>query len=160
MKVRLVNLKTLCLMFLCVLSVAGCGKNTVQNTSEDSFYERSEINETELGDNYQDKMDKIYNDAFERFMDSDSVEKMEGTDIFDKITIKFLNGYHKTYRAIRSMSPVIIICSIAIGMLIMALANKNKKLKRSGVVIFIIAIPIIVIVLVFGIGILNGVLLY
>lgn len=154
------KLKRLLLIFLCALSLNGCGDNTVQNTAEDSFYERSEMTESELGENYQSKMDKIYNDAYERFTDPDSVEEMEGTDIFDKITRNFLSGYHRAYRLFRSMSPVIIVCSISAGILMMKLAKKNKKIRHNGLYIFIIGIPIAVIVIVFGLGIFNGVLLY
>lgn len=148
------------MMLFCIINAVGCGGTMVQNTPEDSFYERSAVDESELGTNEMSNLDKIYNDAFDRFTDPDAAEEMEGTDIFDKVSRKLISGYYRTYRVFRSMSPIIIACSIAIGVLMMVLSRQNKKLKRAGLMIFIIGVPIAVIVAVFGIGILNGVLLY
>lgn len=144
-------------IIVCIAS--GCS-GSVENTPLDSFYERSEVDEHELVDGYQDKLDKVYQDAYDRLMDPSSVEKMEGTDGFDRINRMFLKGYYKIYRTFRSMSPIIVISSIVIGWLMMKLSRANKKIRRTGLVVFIIGIPVAVIVAVFGIGIMNGLLLY
>lgn len=144
-------------MIACIAS--GCA-GSVENAPQDSFYERSEVDEQELGDGYQDRLDKVYQDAYDRLMDPGRVEEMEGTDIFDKLNRMFLKGYHKTYRTFRSMSPIIVISSVVIGWLMMKLSRANKKIRRTGLVVFIIGIPVAVIVAVFGIGIMNGLLLY
>lgn len=148
------------MLLISIFTATGCGNGMVQNTPEDSFYERSAVDESELGNREMNNLDKIYNDAFDRFTDPNAGEEMEGTDIFDKLSRKVISGYYRTYRVFKSISPIIIACSIAIGILMMVLSRQNKKLKRAGLMIFIIGVPVAVIVAVFGIGILNGVLLY
>lgn len=157
---KLWKIMLLVIITLCMFSCIGCGSDAVKNTPEDSFYERAGENEALLDDGYVSNADKIYQNAMERFMEPGNAEKLEGTDIFDKVNRQFLSGYHRTYRVFRSSSPVIIVCSIAIGILMMVLARQNKKVKRTGLMVFMIGIPAAVIVAVFGIGILNGVLLY
>lgn len=151
---------SLLLFLISVFCLFGCGSGEVQNSPENSFYERSAISEEELVIDYQDSIDKIYQNAMERFMDPNAIEELEGSDVFDRINRKFLSGYHRTYRVFRSISPVIIVCSVAIGILMMVLARRNKKVKRTGLMVFVIGIPAAVIIAVFGIGVMNGVLLY
>lgn len=148
------------LLLITTITISACGSSTVVNTPEDSFYERSEREDDLLGNNYQNNADEIYQKAMERFMEPGAGGDMEGRDIFDKVNRQFLSGYHRTYRVFRSISPVVIVCSVAIGILMMVLARQNKKVRRTGLVVFIIGLPAAVIVAVFGIGVLNGVLLY
>lgn len=147
-------------LFICITSLWGCGNQTVENTLEDSFYERSQIEPEKLGKAYQSQVDTIYQNAYERFTSPSIAEELEGKDVFDKVNRKLLSGYHRTYRVFRSLSPVIVVCSVSIGILMMVLARQNKKVKRTGLFVFIIGVPFSVIVAVFGIGILNGILLY
>ena len=149
------------MILLCLaVSMGGCASYTVANSPEDSFYERSEADPEELGKDYQSQADAVYQDAYERFTDPNAARELEGKDVFDKINRQFLSGYHRTYRVFRSLSPVIVVCSISIGILMMVLARQNKKVKRTGLFVFIIGVPAAVIVAVFGIGIINGILLY
>lgn len=158
---KLHKLRMVMLMILpTVLFLSACGESTVVNTPEDSFYDRSARDEEQLGNTYQSNADEVYQKAMERFMEPGAGGEMEGSDIFDKVNRQFLSGYHRTYRVFRSISPVVIVCSIAIGILMMVLARQNKKVRRTGLVVFIIGLPAAVIVAVFGIGVINGVLLY
>lgn len=148
------------LLSLCSLSASGCGNTKIPNNPADSFYERSAVDERELSIESKRNLDKIYNDAYERTTNPDAAEKMEGTDIFDKVMGRFIGGYYKAYRTFRSLSPTIIGASLIAGCLMMTFSRKNKKNKKAGLTIFIIGIPVAVVIAVFGIGILNGILLY
>lgn len=147
-------------MYIVLGMLSGCG-STVNNTVDDSFYERSSELSEQGSEQYSEKMDKIYGDTLERLTDTDEeVEKWEGTDIFDKTTRKLLRGWQRTYYSFRTISPMICITSIVCGILMCALARKNKQIRRAGLYIFVIAIPVSVIVGVFAVGIANGLLLY
>lgn len=156
------RVRALCAVFLltALIPASGCGGGTVKNTPDDSFYQRTEGEGDEEIQQYNDRMGQIYEDAFDRLTDPNDYEEMEGKDIGDKLTRKVLGGYQRAYRVFRSLSPVIIICSVAAGVLTMVLATHNKKIKRFGLFGLIIAIPAVVLLIVFGIGIFNGIMLY
>jgi hypothetical protein len=151
-------IKGVAVLFGCSLLLIGCGSG-VKNTPDDSFYERAETDNDEYVENYDSKSNKIYNDAMDRLL-NEKPERMEGKDFGDRMTRVVLNGYLRTYYSIRSVAPLLCICSIALGVLIMAFSIHNKQLKRLGLYGFIIGIPVTVVLFVFGVGILNGVLLY
>lgn len=150
--------KVILLLMVAVSLLTGCG--SVDNSPEDSFYDRSELDDEQLDNGYQDRMDKIYDEAFDRVMDPSSAVELEGDDGFDKVSRALIKGYHKAYRTFRTISPVIAVSSIVIGWLMMKLSRQNKRIRRAGLFVFIIGIPVAVIIAVFGIGILNGILLY
>ena len=150
--------KVIASMLLGMLIFTGCG--SVQNTPDDPFYVRSDVNVDEIAEESGGKLDKVYQEAFDRLMDPENVKELEGDNFFDKMNRVILNGYYKSYRTFRSISPVIVVSSIVMGWLMMKLSKQNKKIRRTGLVVFIIGIPVAVIIAVFGIGIFNGMLLY
>lgn len=145
-------------LLILLASVFGCGH--VENVPENSFYERSALDEEEIVKDYSNKVDEIYNEAYDRFTEPGYSEEMEGADIFEKVSRYLLGGYHRIYRVFRTNSSHILITSLVIGFGMMGLARKNKKIQRTGLVVFVIGIPAIIIIVVFGVGILNDVLLY
>lgn len=146
-----------CLFFFVipVLILTGCGH--IEERAE-SFYEKEEPFPS-YESSVSEKTDKIYRDAADRLSDMENLEEMEGKDIFDKLARKLLRGFRKSYRMFRALSPLICICSICFGILLMILSTHNKRLKRMGLYAFIIGIPCIVLLFVFGIGIFNGIIL-
>lgn len=142
------------------VSVCGCSSEKVINDAGNTFYERAEDDVEESSSSYNDHMDSIYEDAMNRYMNPDDAEVMEGDDIFDKLTRKILSGYQRSYYTFRSLSPIIFISSLVIGILMMVLSRHNKQVKRMGLFVFIIGIPTIVLLIVFGVGIVNGIFLY
>ncbi len=147
-------------IFIVLGSLSGCG-NTVNNIAQDSFYERADQNVGEAGENFSDNIDRVYGDALDRLTDTEQeVEQWEGDDIFDKLTRKILAGWQRGYHTFRTLSPIICIVSITMGILIFTIARKNKRIKRAGLFVFIIGIPVAVLIAVFGIGVFNGIFLY
>lgn len=144
--------------------LGGCGgtaNNTVNNTANDSFYERADQGTEESGERYSENMDKIYGDTLDRLMDTDEeVEQWEGKDIFDKTTRKVLTGWQRAYHTFRTLSPMICVISICLGILMYRFFKTDKGIRKVGLFTFVIAIPLVVIVIVFGVGIMNGMLLY
>ena len=144
--------------------LGGCGgtaNNTVNNTANDSFYERADQGTEESGERYSENMDKIYGDTLDRLMDTDEeVEQWEGKDIFDKTTRKVLTGWQRAYHTFRTLSPMICVISICLGILMYRFFKTDKGIWKVGLFTFVIAIPLVVIVIVFGVGIMNGMLLY
>jgi len=140
--------------------LGGCG-GSVNNTANDSFYERADQGTEQSGERYSENMDKIYGDTLDRLMDTDEeVEQWEGKDIFDKTTRKVLTGWQRAYHTFRTLGPMICITSIIVGILMFRFFKTDKTIRKAGLFTFIIAIPLIVIVIVFGVGIINGMLLY
>ena len=144
--------------------LGGCGgtaNNTVNNTANDSFYERADQGTEESGERYSENMDKIYGDTLDRLMDTDEeVEQWEGKDNFDKTTRKVLTGWQRAYHTFRTLSPMICVISICLGILMYRFFKTDKGIRKVGLFTFVIAIPLVVIVIVFGVGIMNGMLLY
>lgn len=144
--------------------LGGCGgtaNNAVNNTVNDSFYERADQGIEESGERYSENMDKIYGDTLDRLMDTDEeVEQWEGKDIFDKTTRKVLTGWQRAYHTFRTLSPMICVISICLGILMYRFFKTDKGIRKVGLFTFVIAIPLVVIVIVFGVGIMNGMLLY
>lgn len=144
--------------------LGGCGgtaNNTVNNTANDSFYERADQGTEESGERYSENMDKIYGDTLDRLLDTDEeVEQWEGKDIFDKTTRKVLTGWQRAYHTFRTLSPMICVISICLGILMYRFFKTDKGIRKVGLFTFVIAIPLVVIVIVFGVGIMNGMLLY
>ena len=144
--------------------LGGCGgtaNNTVNNTANDSFYERADQGTEESGERYSENMDKIYGDTLDRLMDTDEeVEQWEGKDIFDKTTRKVLTGWQRAYHTFRTLSPMICVISICLGILMYRFFKTDKGIRKVGLFTFVTAIPLVVIVIVFGVGIMNGMLLY
>lgn len=153
-------IKRLLPLMLCMMMLTSCGNAGDVYSSVGDYYTESERSEEELGRDYGSKLDKIYKDTMENIADTEDVEELEGTDIFDKILRKFLAGYHRAYRVFRSLSTTIVICSVSIGVLIQVFSRENKRLKRTGRWIFMIGIPFVVFVIVFGVGALNSIFLY
>ena len=151
-------------VYLSVALLGGCGgtaNNTVNNTANDSFYERADQGTEESGERYSENMDKIYGDTLDRLMDTDEeVEQWEGKDIFDKTTRKVLTGWQRAYHTFRTLSPMICVISICLGILMYRFFKTDKGIRKVGLFTFVIAIPLVVIVIVFGVGIMNGMLLY
>ena len=148
------------LVILSLLCVGGCKKENPDAEMSDPFSQEAEIPEEIYDGTYKSRVDEIYEDAYERFMDPDGGIKLEGEDIFDKIGRIMLGGYHKGFLGFRKIGVYVITCSLIIGILMMSFARKNKKVQHTGLFVFIIGIPAAIIVLVFGIGIFNGILLY
>lgn len=153
--------KLVCWFYLMIILLSSFGCGHVENVPENSFYERSALDgDEEIGKDYSNKVDEIYNEAYDRFTEPGYSEEMEGADIFEKVSRYLLGGYHRIYRVFRTNSSHILITSLVIGFGMMGLARKNKKIQRTGLVVFVIGIPSIIIIVVFGVGILNDVLLY
>lgn len=145
------------LFFILIGSLCSC---RISNSSDSTFYERAEAGADETGDAYSKRMEAAYNDAFERLMDSEHVEMLEGDDLGDKLTRKVLGGYQRSYYAFRTLSPVICIASMALGIMVMFLSTQNKRIMRTGLLVFVIGIPVTILLIVFGVGIFNGIILY
>lgn len=76
------------LLFLILIgSLCSC---RISNSSDNTFYDRADADET--GDAYSRRMEAAYDDAFERLMDSEHVEALEGDDLGDKLTRKVLGA--------------------------------------------------------------------
>ena len=90
----------------------------------------------------------------------EEVEQWEGKDIFDKTTRKVLTGWQRAYHTFRTLSPMICVISICLGILMYRFFKTDKGIRKVGLFTFVIAIPLVVIVIVFGVGIMNGMLLY
>lgn len=147
-------------MVLAFVFLLGACSRGVPNSSEDTFYGRTKPDAGEAVDAYSNRMDKIYDEAFERLMDPNVIEELEGDDLGDKLTRKVLGGYQRTYYAFRTLSPVICTGSMVLGILMMLLSTQNKSIKRTGLFVFVIGIPVTVLLIVFGVGIFNGIILY
>lgn len=160
-KTRLRNRKKsgIYMVLICILLLEICACS-VPNFPENSFYRRTEPDSGEAVDTYAARADEIYDEAFERFMNPDCAEELEGTDLGDKLTRKILGGYQRTYYVFRTLSPVICISSIVLGVLMLLLSMQNKRIKRIGLFVFIIGIPVTVLLIVYGVGIFNGIVLY
>lgn len=151
----------LVVFLMCLIMVSGCGAGDVPvNTSEDTFYNREEGGTQERAEETNDKLESIYNDAMDRLMADEEGPRAEGKDIIERLTNSLFGGFYRAYLSFKTMAPFICVVSFAVGLVLFLFSTKNKRLRRLGLFGFIIGLPMVVVFIVYGIGILNGVLIY
>lgn len=147
------------LLFLAVgISLAACGKSEPV-TETQQYYEDAEERAEKSVEDSGSRTEEIYNNAMDRFL-NEEVVRPEGDNFADRLLNIFLRAYLRFYHVMSSVAPLICICSIIIGGLMMFFAKKNKRIRRMGLFTFIIGVPLLMIFGVFGLGILNGIFLY
>lgn len=137
-------------------SVTGCGNPVGQ---ADAFYAEADkkVEEDESIDSSY--VDKMYDQAMDRYMNPEAVEDLDGTDVFDKLLRMILKGYRRVYNVIKALLPAICTICLTVCIAIYVLSRRNKEMKKGGIVIAA-GIMFAAIVFVYGLPIFNGIFLY
>lgn len=149
----------LCIL-LFVLLCSGCSFNSEQGIAIEwnQIIEEQENEiqkaEEETYHTFTTNADIIYNEMFETILGSS--EEMNEKPLSERL---FRGGF-QLYSMIRSMSPILFVCSMGIGIVLWITARHNKVLRKIGIYGFMIGIPIFLILFVYGFGILMDLFLY
>lgn len=147
-------LKFIRVLFVCLALSMSFSAPVLANEGDEIFDEQQSISDDKADDAYDSITDKLEPDnIYDGVMDQ--VNKGKGQNPFKA----FLRGFYSVYGYLRTLSPILIIGAIVIGVLIAIFSRKNKGLRRFGITIAIV-IPILVVLVVFGIGYLNSVFLH
>lgn len=149
----------LCIL-LFVLLCSGCSFSSEQGTAIEwnQIVEEQENEiqkaEEEAYHTFKTNADIIYNEMFEMILGSS--EEMNEKPLSERL----FRGSFQLYSMIRSMSPMLFVCSMGIGIVLWITARHNKVLRKIGIYGFMIGIPIFLILFVYGFGILMDLFLY
>ena len=158
---------SLLLLMATIWLFVGCG-SSISNENEyidtyDKMQDISEQNAEISANNYQNRMDKIYDEAMEEAMSgfySEAKDNNEDGNIFDRMTRGIFRLYYNRYGSLKTMAPSIAVISIVSGGIIYLFSAKNKARRKFALYGLIIGVPILMLVLVYGIGIANQFFLY
>ena len=87
--------------------------------------------------------------------ENNDFEKMEGTDIFNKIFRSFYGGIYRIYLGFKAAAPVLLVLGVTAGALMAKFCTENKRLQRFGISLVFFTI-VIVVGIVFGGGYINS----
>lgn len=126
----------------------------------DNMLQKNEDINSENADNYSEafkkKTDSIYYKAIEQYT-KPADSKDNGSSSFIQSALR---AFYSTYSKIRMVAPIIIIVSVAFGVVGMLFSRYNKGARRFFLLTFIITVPLLLVFIVFGIGVLNNMFLY
>lgn len=138
-----------------LLLLTGCGSR-VRSMAEQNNIESDKLYE----ENFTTKYDKLYDRAYEKFLNPKEVEELEGTDVFDKVGRIVYREYRIGYKGLRVAGIIVVIISEIVGILLMMIGRNDDKMFKTGLFVYCIGIPAMTILLIIGIGVFNNLVLY
>lgn len=131
-------------------------QNFNENNKFDEQLEQSQKREDAIYEAFDNKTESVYYDTMNRLSNPSNWESDDDTSISEYL----LRSIYRYYSTVRSMSPILCVSSIGVGILICIVARHTKSIRKVGLYGFIIGIPIFFLLFVYGIGILNDIFLF
>ena len=164
-EVLYVKLRGIFLIIICfVCLLGGCSYVPYDNTNFSGVYteeryqeqvEQNRVTEDDAYNAFDDKSSSIYYETFDRLTSAEDMNEDSGP-----LSERIFRSAYQTYATIRSISPMLFLGSIGVGLLMFIFARHNKAIRRVGMYGFIIAIPLFLIVFIFGGGIVMDLFLF
>ena len=110
--------------------------------------EQNVATEENAYDSYMNKADAIYYETFDR------VTTPEVEDDGMTLSEQVFRAFYRMYLTVRSISPILFLGSMGIGLILFISARNNKGIRKVGLYGFMIGIPLFLILFTYGIGIL------
>lgn len=143
------------ILLLLMIFMTGCGRSKDSERTAEDYYEKQSGSVDERLDNAENSdINSVYDRTMKKFENND-FEKMEGTDIFNKIFRSFYGGIYRIYLGFKAAAPVLLVLGVTAGALMTKFCTENKRLQRFGISLVFFTI-VIVVGIVFGGGYINS----
>lgn len=143
------------ILLLLMIFMTGCGRSKDSERTAEDYYEKQSGSVDERLDNAENSdINSVYDRTMKKLENND-FEKMEGTDIFNKIFRSFYGGIYRIYLGFKAAAPVLLVLGVTAGALMAKFCTENKRLQRFGISLVFFTI-VIVVGIVFGGGYINS----
>ena len=97
------------ILLLLMIFMTGCGRSKDSERTAEDYYEKQSGSVDERLDNAENSdINSVYDRTMKKFENND-FEKMEGTDIFNKIFRSFYGGIYRIYLGFKAAAPVLLV---------------------------------------------------
>lgn len=142
-------------LLLLIVFMTGCGGSKDSGSTAEDYYASKSASVDERLDNAENSdVNSVYDRTMKKFENND-FEKMEGTDIFNKIFRSFYGGIYRIYLGIKTAAPILLVLGVTAGAMMAKFCTENKRLQRFGISLMVLTV-VLVVGIVFGGGYANS----